>query len=122
MSGSASEPISVEALAEEFLERRRRGERPSVADYVLRYPHLAEEIREFFPVLGLVEDFKPVSDGVTEPMELLFVFGPVGEAGQLVGLAVEGLAADAACVGEVGNIAVVPEKDSIDAGKSLLGL
>ncbi len=51
--------VSVEALAEEFLERKRKGERPTVAEYVARYSHLADEIRDVFPVLGLVEDFKP---------------------------------------------------------------
>ena len=65
MSGSASDPISVEALAEEYLERRRRGERPTMVEYAARYPHLADEILEFFPVLGLVEDFKPGSSDAT---------------------------------------------------------
>ena len=31
----------------------------------MRYPDLAGEIREFFPVLGLVEDFKPGTGDVT---------------------------------------------------------
>jgi serine/threonine protein kinase/WD40 repeat protein len=59
MADPDSPAITVEALAEEFLQRRRRGERPRVAEYLERYPHLADEIRAFFPVLGLVEDFKP---------------------------------------------------------------
>ncbi len=50
---------SIEDLAEEFLDRRRRGERPTIDEYTARHPDLAGEIREFFPVLGLVEDFKP---------------------------------------------------------------
>jgi serine/threonine protein kinase/WD40 repeat protein len=65
MSTSESNAISVESLAEEFLERRRRGERPTLAEYAARYPDLADEIREFFPVLGLVEDYKPGSGDVT---------------------------------------------------------
>jgi serine/threonine protein kinase/WD40 repeat protein len=65
MSLPESDAISVEALAEEFLERRRRGERPTLAEYAARYPDLAAEIREFFPVLGLVEDFKPGSGDLT---------------------------------------------------------
>ena len=55
----------VESLAEEFLERKRRGEDPTIAEYIARYPHLADEIREVFPVLGLVEDFKPGSGDMT---------------------------------------------------------
>jgi serine/threonine protein kinase/WD40 repeat protein len=65
MSLPESDAIAVEELAEEFLERRRRGERPTLAEYTARYPHLADEIREFFPVLGLVEEFKPGSGDLT---------------------------------------------------------
>ena len=59
MSVSSPDRPSIEDLAEEFLDRRRRGERPTLEEYATRYPDLAVEIREFFPVLGLVEDFKP---------------------------------------------------------------
>ena len=65
MTDSTTGSNSVEALAEEFLERKRKGERPTVAEYLARYPHLAEEIRDVFPVLGLVEDFKPGSGDAT---------------------------------------------------------
>jgi hypothetical protein len=65
MTDATAGSISVEALAEEFLGRKRRGERPTVAEYLARYPHLAEEIRDVFPVLGLVEDFKPGSGDAT---------------------------------------------------------
>jgi serine/threonine protein kinase/WD40 repeat protein len=59
MSVSSPDQPSIEDLADDFLERRRRGERPSLEEYTARYPDLASEIREFFPVLGLVEEFKP---------------------------------------------------------------
>ncbi len=65
MTDATTGSNSVEALAEEFLERKRKGERPTVAEYLARYPHLAEEIRDVFPVLGLVEDFKPGSGDAT---------------------------------------------------------
>src|SRR5271157_2693735 len=65
MSNATADAITVESLAEEFLERKRRGERPTVSEYVARYPQLADEIRDVFPVLGLVEDFKPGSDDAT---------------------------------------------------------
>jgi hypothetical protein len=42
-------------LAEEFAERYRRGERPSVEEYVARLPAMADEIREMFPALAEVE-------------------------------------------------------------------
>src|SRR5262249_30139639 len=46
-------------LAEEFVERHRRGERPSVAEYAARHPELAEQIRELFPALVMMEDVRP---------------------------------------------------------------
>jgi serine/threonine protein kinase/WD40 repeat protein len=42
-------------LAEEYAERYRRGERPSVEEYVCRLPAMADEIREMFPALVEVE-------------------------------------------------------------------
>src|SRR5277367_788433 len=42
-------------LAEEFAERFRRGERPSLQEYVDRLPEMAEEIREMFPAMAEVE-------------------------------------------------------------------
>jgi eukaryotic-like serine/threonine-protein kinase len=46
----------VDKLAEEFLARLRRGEAPSVAEYVERHPDLADDIRELFPPLLLMEE------------------------------------------------------------------
>ncbi|HEX5269680.1 MAG TPA: protein kinase, partial [Gemmataceae bacterium] len=56
-SGDGREPIEV--LAEEFLERRRRGETPSMKEYVERHPELADEIRELFPALAVMHDIDP---------------------------------------------------------------
>jgi WD40 repeat protein/serine/threonine protein kinase len=42
-------------LAEEFAERYRRGERPSLQEYADRLPEMADEIREMFPALVEVE-------------------------------------------------------------------
>src|SRR5262249_23376197 len=47
----------VEKLAEEFAERYRRGERPSLAEYTEKYPELADQIRELFPALVEMEQF-----------------------------------------------------------------
>jgi tetratricopeptide (TPR) repeat protein len=52
----------VEVLAEDFLARERRGERPSVGEYVARYPDLAAEINELFPVLLDMEDARVGGD------------------------------------------------------------
>jgi len=48
MSLSSSELDPIEELVEEFLARRRRGERPSIEEYLERYPALASGIRRFF--------------------------------------------------------------------------
>jgi eukaryotic-like serine/threonine-protein kinase len=62
-SSDAREP--VEALAEEFMERRRRGEKPTMDQYVRQYPELAEEIRDLFPALLIMEDLGQSSGGTT---------------------------------------------------------
>src|SRR5262249_25436005 len=52
----------IERLPEEFLARPRRCECPSLTEYTSRYPELAEEIRDLFPALLLVERLKPAGD------------------------------------------------------------
>ena len=66
LNDSSADENPVEALADEFLERRRRGERPSIEEYAARHPELADEIRDFFPALVLVEELKPGSDDATD--------------------------------------------------------
>ena len=55
----------VELLAEDFLDRKRRGERPTLREYVERHPELAEEIRDLFPALLMMEDLGESSGGTT---------------------------------------------------------
>jgi serine/threonine protein kinase/WD40 repeat protein/tetratricopeptide (TPR) repeat protein len=62
MPTSSAEQNPVDRLAEEFAERLRRGERPSLAEYTTRYPDLADEIRELFPALVIMEQLKPPAD------------------------------------------------------------
>jgi len=52
----------VDELAEEYLERRRRGERPTAAEYAARYPEHAARILELFPALEFIEGLKPAAD------------------------------------------------------------
>jgi serine/threonine protein kinase/WD40 repeat protein len=56
MSTSESRSAAVMELAEEFLERYRRGERPSLKEYADRHPGLASEIREVFPAMAMMEN------------------------------------------------------------------
>jgi hypothetical protein len=46
----------VEALAEEFLERKRRGEDATPEEYAEKHPALADEILALFPALLMMED------------------------------------------------------------------
>jgi serine/threonine protein kinase/Tfp pilus assembly protein PilF len=62
MSVPSDDRNPVEVLAEEFLARARRGEQPSLAEYVARYPDLAAEIHELFPVLLDMEDARVGGD------------------------------------------------------------
>jgi WD40 repeat protein/serine/threonine protein kinase len=49
----------VEQLAEEFAERHRRGERPSIDEYARKHPQWAERIRQVFSALMVMERLKP---------------------------------------------------------------
>ena len=49
---------SLETLADEFMERQRRGESPSVAEYAAQHPDLAAEIEELFPTIAVMEQLK----------------------------------------------------------------
>ncbi len=51
----------VERLADEFVERFRRGERPSIKEYAERHPQHAEIIRDTFAALAMMENFAPES-------------------------------------------------------------
>ena len=57
--GSDSAPSSVRdplgPIMDSFVARFRKGERPSLTEYVGRYPALADEIRELFPALVEIE-------------------------------------------------------------------
>ena len=53
---SGSEDFNLlDRLAEEFAERVRRGDRPTLKEFTDRYPDLADAIRELFPALDKVE-------------------------------------------------------------------
>ncbi len=59
MSQSQSDP-AIGPLVETFLERYRRGERPSVSEYTEKYPELASQIRELLPALVAMEELGSV--------------------------------------------------------------
>jgi serine/threonine protein kinase/WD40 repeat protein/Flp pilus assembly protein TadD len=55
MAHDESIPDPINLIAEEFLDRYRRGEQPDLSEYSRRFPELAGRIREVFPVLVLME-------------------------------------------------------------------
>ncbi len=55
MSSDSRDYGQFDELAEEFAARYRRGERPSLEEYVDRLPGMADEIREMFAALIEVE-------------------------------------------------------------------
>jgi WD40 repeat protein/serine/threonine protein kinase/Flp pilus assembly protein TadD len=62
MEPSSPQRETVEQLAEEFVERYRQGERPPLSEYIERYPEHAEQIRDLFPALVMMEQIAPDSD------------------------------------------------------------
>ncbi len=56
MNEPSSEFDPVDDLADAFLERYRRGERPSLTEYTDKHPELAERIRAVFPALLVMEE------------------------------------------------------------------
>ena len=65
MTSSSDQRNPVELLAEEFLDRKRRGERPTLQEYLDRHPDLADEIRDLFPALLMMEDLGASSGATT---------------------------------------------------------
>jgi WD40 repeat protein/serine/threonine protein kinase len=76
MSDSSAEQQLLNDLAEEFADRQRRGERPSLGEYADRYPHLAGQIRELFPALVMMEQVRPATADATGAYD-----GPPGVEG-----------------------------------------
>ena len=69
MSDPHSEVNPLDGLAEEFAARFRRGERPTIEEYVQRHPELAESIRQIFPTLVMMERIRPDFNASTGPGE-----------------------------------------------------
>jgi len=65
MSTSSDAQNPVELLAEEFLDRKRRGAQPTLREYIERHPELAAQIRDLFPALLMMEDLGDNSGGTT---------------------------------------------------------
>jgi serine/threonine protein kinase len=67
MTDSPSSEDPLGRLADEFLTRYRRGERPTVTEYAERHPELAEQVRELFSALVMMEDVRPSAPATGTP-------------------------------------------------------
>ncbi len=65
MSDPNPEPDTIEQLAEEWRERLRRGEHFEADEYIARCPALADEIRDLFDAIVMVEDLRPAAGDLT---------------------------------------------------------
>jgi eukaryotic-like serine/threonine-protein kinase len=64
---STTDRDPLDLVAEEFAERCRRGEMPSVTDFVGRYPALAEDLRDLLPAVAQMELLKRHRHSSTPP-------------------------------------------------------
>ncbi len=62
---SADDPLGP--IVDEFVEAIRRGERPSVEEFVRCYPEHADDLRDILPALLLMERVKPDCDTPGKP-------------------------------------------------------
>ena len=56
----------IGTIAEEFTQRRRTGELPSVEEYAKRYPDIADSLLQILPVLEIVDDLPTRTDQSVE--------------------------------------------------------
>src|SRR5262245_52205442 len=91
MAADSSERlVLLDRLADEFAARCRRGERPSLQEYLDRHPELADDIRAFFPAVVEMEQAKEdgrevqerAAGGPLPPLERLGDYRIVREVGR----------------------------------------
>jgi len=79
MTDESTPSERIEALVQEFIDRKQRGEAPTIAEYCTRYPDLAENIRYVFPTLLMMEDLKLDLDATQADRAVPAVLGRIGD-------------------------------------------
>lgn len=79
--GASSARDPIEFLATEFLDAFRRGETPQIEAYAAAYPQQADQIRELFPLISALEDWKTDREQVVirGPMPARFDLQQLGD-------------------------------------------
>ena len=72
----------LDELAQSFVERCRRGERPSITEYIKQHPELVDGIRELFPSLLLLEELSPEASPSTQLPDQLGDYRILREVGR----------------------------------------
>ena len=82
----SDERNAVEQLAEEFLKDRRAGSRQTIEQFAEQHLHLANEIRDVFPMLLMLEQLCPDRDDASstsqndpDPMQELCALQRLGD-------------------------------------------
>jgi WD40 repeat protein len=98
-------------LAEEFLARYRKGERPPLREYIDRHPELAAEIKEVFPAMAMMEKIALADESLDEPTPKLSGLGQHPQAFQQMG--------DFRIIREVGHggMGLVYEAEQVSLGR-----
>lgn len=81
MSTYDPERDPVEQLADEFAERYRRGEFPSVTEYVELHPEHAAELQELLPAVAMMEQLKNKEDSNLDSLEKQAVISGLKQLG-----------------------------------------
>jgi hypothetical protein len=68
----------LDLLAEEYADRCRRGESPSISEYAKRHPELAQELRRLLPAVGFLEQAKAIQS----PSATAAFLASAGSSGQ----------------------------------------
>ncbi len=58
MMDRSSHNDRIRALVHEFIDRKQRGETPTIKEYCVKHPDLAQDICEVFPTIKMIEDLK----------------------------------------------------------------
>jgi WD40 repeat protein/serine/threonine protein kinase len=109
MSELSGDRDPFEVIAESYLCRLRAGQRPSIEEYALRHPELADQIRELLPAVAMVE--QDLSVGAPSVFPTAVATAHPGEAPPRIG--------DFRIVREIGRggMGVVYEAEQVSLGR-----